>query len=580
MPVLKLGAFGGERPVLAPRLLPDTAAQNASNVRLSSGTLSPIKKAAIAGQGIGANHKTIYRHGVEWLSWPGRVHAVPGPVAQDRVYFTGDGVPKLRVDGQTYPLAVPRPGAAMAAAVAGVGDGDIQTRGYTYTFVTAFGEESAPAPLSSLIDWKPGQTVTLTGLEAPAAGRNITRQRFYRTQTGTSGTMLYFIAERAVATTDFLDDIPVDAFQEAMPSADYNTPPDALTGLIAMPNGMMAAFVGKQVYFSEPWRPHAWPEKYIQTCDAEIVGLGAIGPVLIVMTKENPYIMTGAHPDSVQSQKLESNFPCINADGIADLGYAVCYPSNLGLVVVTADGGVKLATAQLFSRDDWLELSPSTIRAGQLNGDYLLFYDTTDSTGSRAYGTLFISVGADPYLIRSPVVTSAVYYSVADEALFFTKPNDTKVYQFDAPGAAPEAYYWKSKEFIFTNPVNFGAIMIEAGKTFGLRSWAAIENEVIAIRAANAEIFAAGDLHSTFGAEPVGTMAIAGDTLLLLPNYLDFQVNVYGDGELHRTITKDGSIERLPGKRKARKWEIDVKANIEIEQIIMASTIDEIRNMA
>ena len=579
MPVIQLAAFGGERPVLNPRLLPQTAATHASNVRLSSGTLAPIHKPAPAGQILNAGAKTIYRHGAEWLSWPGVVQAVPGPVAEERLYITGDGVPKLRVDGITYPLAVPRPVLALETEITGAGSGDTQSRTYVYTFVTGFGEESAPCPAAPLIDWKPGQTVTLSGFEAPPIGRNILRQRIYRTQTGSAGTFLYLISERPASTNDFIDNLPADAFQEALPSLDWTAPPAGLSGLVGMANGMMAAFVGRDVYFCEPWRPHAWPEKYVQTCDSEVDGLASIGSALIVMTTAHPYVMLGSHPDSVQSTKLEANFPCINARGIVDLGNAICYPSREGLVAVAGDGSVKLATAQLFDRDAWLRLSPATMMGGQLNGEYLLFYDTFDAAGDRYYGSLFINIMAEPFLVRSDEIASSVYYSVADQALYFTRPNDTRVYEFNAPGAPPQSYYWRSKEFVFTAPQNLGVILIDAGDTFGLASWAAIEAETLAIQEANAEIFASGEFHSEFAGTPLNTLPLAGDPMQLLPNYLDISVTVYGDGKIVRTITRDGSIERLPGGFKARTWEVDVRSNIEIEQIIVASTVDQIRSI-
>ncbi len=320
MVAFKVSAFSGERPLVLSRHLPETGASVARNVRLNDGGLTPIRKSASAGTVESAAHQTIYRHLGAWLSWPGTVNAAPGPVAQDRLYFTGDGAPKVLIDGTVYELMVPRAAAGLAAVSSGGGSGDTQSRTYAYTFVTSFGEESAPSAASPVIDWKPGETVTVSGFAEPPADREITKQRIYRSQTGQAGTYLYFITERDASDADFIDDIAVDAFQEVLPSASWTEPPDALAGLVSMPNGMMAAFSGRSVYFCEPWRPHAWPEKYIQLVDAEVVGLAALGSILVVMTKGHSYVMTGSHPDSMQSNKLEHNYPCINARSIVDLG--------------------------------------------------------------------------------------------------------------------------------------------------------------------------------------------------------------------------------------------------------------------
>ncbi|QTG13052.1 hypothetical protein G6M86_07270 [Agrobacterium tumefaciens] len=446
MPAINISAFIGERPLILPRLLPETAAQEAVNARLDDGGLTPIRKSLETGEFASAAAVTIYRHNGVWLSWPVVVDAAPGPVAQERLYYTGDGAPKMRINAVIYNLAVPRPTTALTAVASGAGTGDTQSRTYVYTYVTDFGEETAPAPASSVIDWKPGQTVTLSGFALPVAGRSITKQRIYRSQTGSSGTYLYFIAERAASASNFVDTAAVDAFQEALPSAGWDEPPATLTGLTVMPNGMMAAFVGRSVYFCEPWRPHVWPDKYIMNCDSEVVALGSIGNVLVVMTKAHPYVMTGSHPDSMQSQKLEANYPCINAKGVVDLGYAICYPTNDGLIAVGGDGSVNLVTRELFRPHDWLKLSPATAIGAQYSGAYAMFYDV-EQEGKRDAGCLFITVGATPFLIRSAEIVAACYFDVGDSALYFTRPGDTNIYRFDPPDGPPETMIWRSKEW-------------------------------------------------------------------------------------------------------------------------------------
>ena len=62
MGVLRIAMFGGRVPRLAPRLLPDTAAQQAMNTRLSSGELRPWwqpKRLATLSQ---RSPKSVYRY--------------------------------------------------------------------------------------------------------------------------------------------------------------------------------------------------------------------------------------------------------------------------------------------------------------------------------------------------------------------------------------------------------------------------------------------------------------------------------------------------------------------------------------
>ena len=579
MPAINISAFIGERPLILPRLLPETAAQEAINARLDDGGLTPIRKSLKTGDFAEAGAKTIFRHNGTWLSWPGIIDAAPGPVAQERLYYTGDGAPKMRINAVIYNLAVPRPTTALTAVASGAGTGDTQSRTYVYTYVTDFGEETAPAPASAIIDWKPGQTVTLSGFALPIAGRTITKQRIYRSQTGSSGTYLYFIAERAASASNFVDTVAVDAFQEALPSAGWDEPPATLTGLTVMPNGMMAAFVGRSVYFCEPWRPHVWPEKYIMNCDSEVVALGSIGSVLVVLTKANPYIMTGSHPDSMQSQKLEANFPCINARGVADLGFAICYPSNDGLVAVGGDGSVNLVTRELFRPHDWLKLSPSTSIGAQYSGAYAMFYDA-EAENQRLAGCVFITVGANPFLLRSAEIIAANYYDVGDSALYFTRPGDTNIYRFDPPEGPPETMVWRSKEWWLPRPMNFGAIIVDRAKLGSETVDASIIAERERIAAQNAAIFATGKLNSALNEYCWNDSPVNGDTMLTMPEYLTVSVGVFGDGELVRVIDRTDAVQRLPAKSMARVWEISVSSNVAISRIAMASSVDELRTLA
>lgn len=578
MPAINISAFIGERPLILPRLLPETAAQEAVNARLDDGGLTPIRKSLKIGAMVDQGAVTIYRHNGTWLSWSVDVDAAPGPVAQDRLYYTGDGVPKMRIGNEVLGLAVPRPAAALVAAASGSGTGDTQSRTYVYTYVTDFGEETAPSPASAIIDWKPGQTVSLSGFAMPVAGRHITKQRIYRSQTGTSGTYLYFIAERAASAANFIDNIAVDAFQEALPSAGWDEPPATLKGLTVMPNGMMAAFVGRSVYFCEPWRPHVWPEKYILNCDSEVVSLGSVGNVLVVMTKAHPYVMTGSHPDSMQSQKLEANFPCINARGVVDLGFSICYPSNDGLIAVGADGSVNLVTRELFRPHDWLKLSPTTAIGAQYAGAYAMFYDA-EIDGQREAGCLFVTVGTTPFLIRSAEIISASYFDVGDSALYFTRPGDTNVYRFDPPDGPPEMMVWRSKEWWLPRPMNFGAILVDKGSLKVTNNSAAIQAEVERITEENAAIFASGQLESEVNGNIVNTFAVNGDAMLSLPEYLVVSVGVFGDGKLVRVIDKTDVVQRLPAKSMARVWEIAVSSNVPISRIAIGSSVDELRTL-
>lgn len=83
------------------------------------------------------------------------------------LYITGDGVPKLRVAGVTYPLAVPALTVKLTATLSGSVTRAGSERLYVYTFVTSLGEESEPYDISTSIYWRPDQVVTLSGFKLP-----------------------------------------------------------------------------------------------------------------------------------------------------------------------------------------------------------------------------------------------------------------------------------------------------------------------------------------------------------------------------------------------------------------------------
>jgi hypothetical protein len=520
--------------------------------------------------------QTIYKFGNDWLYWLIPVNAVPGPVATDRLYYTGDGTPKMRIGSTIYDLAVPLPTVALSASLGGIGSGDVTTRLYVYTWVTEFDEESEPCPISADVLWQSGLTVTLSGFQATPSGRGINRQRIYRSQSSSqNGTDLFLIEERAASTSNYVDTHSPTDFQEVLPSRNYNQPPADLSGLIAMPNGMMAGFSGKQLCFCEPYKPHAWPEKYRLTAAYPIVGLGSYASTVVAGTQGYPYVASGTAPENMVEEKIEVNFPCINGRGIVDLGYSVAYPSNDGLVVV-ANGGASVATSALFTRPKWQKISPASLVAGQYAGRYFASYKYFDSDGSVSEGTRIIDLtGEQPFVLRASIRPDAFYYDLPSGALFYLI-GDT-VYEWDARGQNNEIMTWTSKRVIMPDPVSLGAILIESGALLSTEDQAALDAAIAAILAYNNALFA-GELNAEIDGSAVNEFSIGGDEMRPLPGAKYISVRVYADGKLINTITSMDDVKRLKGVR-AKEWEIQVNGTAEVEQITLASTVRELNEV-
>lgn len=580
MSVIKLASFTGEAPRLAPRLLPETGAQIAQSVRLEDGELGPYRIPyfiqALAGA-VAGTVKTIYRFGTTWLSWTTVVNAVPGPVATDRLYYTGDGAPKMRVGTDIYTLAIPAPNAALVATPVGATGAIYDTRLYVFTYVTSFGEETEPSPVSNEVNVSVGQVVTLSGFPAVPAGRGITLQRIYRSQTGLSGgTQLYFIAERAAGTGNYSDSIATADFAEALPSADWTPPPAGLSGLISIPNGMMAGFLGKDLYICEPYQPHAFPEKYVLTADHNIVGLAAYGNTIVVATDGLLYFVTGSAPESMVMEKTELNMPCMSTRGMVDLGYAAAFPSNDGLVMAQG-GSASVVTAGLMTRDQWQAIVPSTLVCGQFYGRYFASYAYTDSSGMAQAGMLILDLtGQAPFIVRSQHRAEAFFYDLGTSTLFICIGDS--VYQWDSTLAINDTFTWKSKVFLSERPCNFGAILVELDPRDNNQAISASARvaAIAAVTAANATIFAAKYSLGDLGGGALGTYALAGDSFGFMPPPAQVSVNVYADNELRATVTTIDEMARLPGGRLSREWVVEVNGSIPVQAITLAGTAREL----
>lgn len=447
--------FGGQIPRLSAALIPDQAAQVARNCALWDNDLRALKAPAdvVTPTALGSAIQSIYRIGQSlgetqyWMAWTGDVDVVRGMIAGDtseRTYFTGDGVPKvtdltLATQGGTaypvnaYALGIPKPGAAPICTPSATA-APAETRIYVYTYVSGWGEEGVPsAPTKVTVSQ--GGSVALSAMSvAPAGPYNIVSKRIYRSQQSSSGDgALLFVAEIPVAQTTYNDTIAASALQEELTTTDYAMPPATMAGLVALPNGIMAAFDGYDLLFCEPYKPYAWPEKYRQTADFPIVGLGVFGASVVVMTKGNPYLVAGSHPENMSMERMAIPQACVAKRSIVHCDDGVMYASPDGIVYVGA-GGARVITDKKYDRAGWQAIAPTTLRAHWHEGRYIGF--CTD-------GAFILDTSGDGVLTFFDDVATAGYVDLVSDALYLCIGGVIK--KFNA-GAA-KTYTWRSKKF-------------------------------------------------------------------------------------------------------------------------------------
>jgi hypothetical protein len=554
MDPLSIRNFRGTMPRVTPTLLPPNYAQVAHNARLEDGSLSPIREPKPI-HTFTADMRSIYLFGDTWLGWDAEVKAAPGPVDASRLYITGHGAPKVYTeDTGEIPLKLDPPSAALTATNTETPDEATKIAVmYTYTFVTELDEESPPAPLSTSIWWSTGDVVDLTDLPgvSPVGQRRINRVRIYRSQTSALGTTdLYYCAEVAISTTSYSHNPVTEPLGEIIPSTDYDAPPDELRGLVSMPNGMMAAFRNKTLYFCEPWRPHAWPVKYTLTTDSVIVGLASMGTTLAVLTEATPYVVQGAHPDSMVMDKVEVDLPCVSARGIVDLGYSAVYPSVDGLALISP-GSATLISQPLWTREQWRAMSPETIVAGQIAGDYLFSHKQGDSRR----GIAIAGINGEPSVLTNDLDAAAMFYDTSSGSAYYLS-GSRSVREWDPPDMVYKPLTWRSAPFVRPHPVGFGAFMVQMIDT----SFSQGDDVVILLDLADD-----ATNYITFEVE-------SEDQIFVLDVDLgEFEAKIIADGSVIATFTNFSKIERIPTGEYS-KWEIEITSTLRLFALHLAQT--------
>ena len=332
-------------------------------------------------------------------------------------------------------------------------DSTLESRVYTYTWVNkeaGFEFESAPAAASNTVDIRDAQTVSLTGfLTAPGGEYVVTHKRVYRAVSG----VFLFIKEIEASDVSVVDDVKPDELGELLPTVTWAEPPQTLRGLINLPNGLMAGFSGRDIYFCDPYHPHAWPEANIQTIDYPVVGLGRMDTTLVVLTKGVPYLIQGTNPDNMAVVKSDLEQACVSKRSIVSIMGSVMYAAPDGLMLMST-GGSRIVTEQLFNFTQWQAFfKPESIHAYQHDNQYIAFYDN----GTQSGGFIF-DMKSGQFILHD-IYATAGFQDIQRDKLFVTSADRTvKPWGY---GTA-KSYIWRSKKFTMPQVMGFSCAQLEA----------------------------------------------------------------------------------------------------------------------
>lgn len=566
MGLLRLAGFTGMWPVRDARALPDNAAVEAINIRPDGGAyLRPARSNPIAVlPGLSPAHNATFpiQQGASftlasayWMKFTDpNTDVVRGPLVNDSFerYYWASPTTGLRyapkasiVGGSTgFEAGVPAPATAPTVDVTvGTGSADalIVTRSYVVTFINVYGEESQPGPAAEDTG-KIDANWVLTNIPQPGApGARAAYQtiRVYRTVTGLTGeTQYYKVVDLAVGTT-FYTDVLSDLFvtgQVLMESTHFATPP-ALHGLVAMPNGILVGFIGNQLYFSENYRPHAWPAEYMITVDYPIVGLGVFGNTCVVCTTGNVFLVQGTQAAALSLTKTDAVLSCLSRRSIVSAPEGVYFASDPGLVLV-GPNGIKVVTEGLFSREQWLrDYLPGSIRAMYHAGEYVAANWATfggfrfNPSNPEAMGVIRWTMEFAPLQMGVEPWTGKPYVMAVWDG------TGQGIFAWEEASAAFRSMTWKSKEIQTPPPTNFTVGQVYFDDSPGLvchaRIWATLRGN---------------------------------------------------DGTVQKTLVYDQNIPasgkefKLPSGFKADIWQIELTGTAVVQSFMMATNVAELRS--
>lgn len=470
MAVIKVDQLKGTVPRLDKKKMDEGMAQTAQNARLWSRGLdsygSPVPSAyPINTESI----QTMYRYvdaGREyWLEFLMEVDIRGTPIAQDtrnRVYWT-DGIKPKKSSNTLITVAAPYPNSfrfmgvktpVTAPVYTSGSSGSTETRVYVYTFVTDWGEESAASPaLSQDAELADTIVVNIAAEEVPNSLYGITLWRLYKSVTDDNGVGVFLeIAEQDLSNTSFPDDPSLDP-STAITSTIYDEPLDNMKGLVALPNGFFAAFSGREILFSEPFHPHAWPADYRKAVQADVVALGVLGNSLVVTTVENPYIITGVHPETMTQQEIDAKQACVSKKGLVSTQYGVLYPTPDGLYMIKPGGG-ELITKPLITTVEWNTFQPETMIGEVYDGRY---YASHVSAGGGAINEGFIFDPAEPgsYITTHNLDIRVMHQDISEDRLYVLIGG--VINRWDADESLQLNYLYKTRVISSDRPMNFSA---------------------------------------------------------------------------------------------------------------------------
>jgi hypothetical protein len=479
--------FLGCNQLLHPKRLPQGIGVNAVNLRLGSADLRGWHAANTVVTTGGATplisayrmNRAVASDTADWLQWTVDVDVVRSLIANDsteEIYYTGDGIPKRTDNVLGLPaapgpaawrsLGIPKPTAALTAALLVAGTGTTESRVYVDTFVNNQGRESAPG-LSRSLTCLAGSTATLNAFDAAPTGYpDITLRRIY---CSTDGGDYLRAAEISSSATSVVDTVVRGSVLQSGGSSSkpaWEVPLSSMKGLIGLWNGMIGGYSGKAYVVCEPNKPWAWPVEYGDTLPDDIVGSFKYLQNWVLLTTSQPFLASGSSPLSLGHQPLPFNQSCVAKRSIVGMGHGGCWASPNGLCYM-GQGGPSIVTEGILSPEQWQALVPSTLIGARFESKYVGFFNDGTSRGFiidplNPSGIIFLTQGA-----------RGVYYDPISDRLYLQDVGNV-IRRWNHPSGADGTVQFQTGVTRHPYPTNagYGLVIADTPISVAVTLWA------------------------------------------------------------------------------------------------------------
>lgn len=410
----------------------------------------------------------------------------------------------------------------------------------------------------------------------------------------TNGVLCHDVAESLDDTArywgdsshNFTDDFAVSGLTTVVASENYDKPNSNMIGLTNYHRNMLVGFFDNQLCISFPDKPHAWPEKFRQTLDSDIVGIAVSGGYILALTESFPYIISGNSPESMSVVRIDANYPCLSKQSIVNVGLqGVMWATHGGLASWRSGSGLNIMTAALHDWDTWGDyVDPSTIVGHYYNDKYFGSHDTGSFTFQldNDQGGTFVKINYKFTAAYTDSITGTMYY---------TSDTSGDILEWDNKTQVLSPMEWKSKTLTTENYINMGAARVIADYAVTDAETLINTNYNNSVAVSNAAIWSESQqlgtvngptdyTSSSIRQENIGTLnayPINGDgqtqNLVEVSGTLPVTFKFFADKSLifQGTVTSN-DIFRLPSGYRSDTFEVAVSGSARVRAIHLGET--------